>query len=196
MLSGSQWEKTLLDFAEKFETHKKELHRDLTMFSASGIEQTHVKLSAVAETIDKLQLFASLRPREERDLQKFIDDNGGPDAVWGDADLREKLEQLADESEISREEKFMSRATNIFDEIGRDLQSTMQQLFNENQRTFEVHFQSRWDRLVGSLQTSLPQVNHEQSPWTEVQDDVSVTILQHTSLTGHLRTYGHYGGTG
>ncbi|KAF8647842.1 hypothetical protein AX16_006510 [Volvariella volvacea WC 439] len=90
------YEGRLAEYGAKFEAHKVTLERALTVHTAVGVDtanqkldQQDVQLKAIQQQLE--HLFTKLDTPKEREVQKFIEENGGAKACIEKEDLLNKM---------------------------------------------------------------------------------------------------------
>ncbi|KAF9462351.1 hypothetical protein BDZ94DRAFT_1322722 [Collybia nuda] len=113
-VKSSIYEARLAEYATLFVEHRKSLELSLAMHTSLGVDSANQKLDgqgdrlrSIEEKLDMLLLFRKLDTPREKDVQKFIEDNGGAKACINNPELLEELVSKSGES-LSR---FSGRET-------------------------------------------------------------------------------------
>ncbi|TFK62847.1 hypothetical protein BDN72DRAFT_929692 [Pluteus cervinus] len=75
-LKSKIYEDKLAEFCSAFESNKAELQRALSIHTARWVYAANEKLGSIENQID--QIFRKLDSPEEKDIQRFFEENGGP----------------------------------------------------------------------------------------------------------------------
>lgn len=146
--------------ADVFTKHREEFQFLLSLYTALGVQSANHKLDGVTDQLKSIEnklddvhaIFRHLDSPHERDLRKFIDERGGPDALLNNdfllAEILEKGVEM-DESDLMGHKR---RSTNLADlkadllrELEEDLDATLQKNFDIFDRKLEMQHQRLLD---------------------------------------------------
>ncbi|KAF5367207.1 hypothetical protein D9757_012218 [Collybiopsis confluens] len=159
--TSPNWEKKFEDFLTKFKQHREVIHDDLIVFIAMGMKEVQTMLSKISQTISIGHLLQLLRSPEERELQYFVDANGGPASVLKNNELMQELIKRSGESASTP----WRQPNEVFQEIMREIKMTVADSIEANMEQFSLKFlvqqQQMTDRLETSMQHALGEGPHE-----------------------------------
>lgn len=144
-IKSFKYEGRLAAFGVKFEENRAALDRALTMHTAIGVDTVNQKLDQII-----LVLFRKLDTPREKDVQKFIDENGGVKACIDKDELLAKLVGKSGESLSPRsggtgqggDDLGAMRKT-----LNRELQEDIDQVLKQNLALFGRKLDIQSDRL-------------------------------------------------
>ncbi|TFK64963.1 hypothetical protein BDN72DRAFT_922091 [Pluteus cervinus] len=141
-LKSKIYESRLAEFGVTFESNKTELQRALSLHVTQGVDTANEKLNAQSLKLDSveskidliLQIFRKLDTPREKEVQKFLDDSGGPKTCIEDDDLLTRLVEISGErfSAINgpaMEDKTIGRAREV---LLKELQEDVNKMFETN----------------------------------------------------------------
>ncbi|KAJ3860918.1 hypothetical protein EV359DRAFT_84845 [Lentinula novae-zelandiae] len=159
-LKARVYEDRLASHADVFTKHREEFQFLLNLYTALGVQSANHKLDGVTDQLKSIEnklddvhaIFRHLDSPHERDLRKFIDERGGPDALLNNdfllAEVLEKGVEM-DESDLMGHKR---RSTNLADlkadllrELEEDLDATLQKNFDIFDRKLEMQHQRLLD---------------------------------------------------
>ncbi|THG94425.1 hypothetical protein EW026_g7045 [Hermanssonia centrifuga] len=162
------WETKLKTFSDAFAAHRDGLHRELAMHASLRIEQAvagvtnlNTTLHGTNTKIDMMMLFEQLRSPEERELWKFIQIKGGPEAFLNDDALMDEL--------VKKNKEESSDPFSKTHALQMELKMGVNELIKENDSLFDRKFQAHQvilieemesamtrlgDRIIGALRTN------------------------------------------
>ncbi len=185
-LKSKIYESRLAEFGATFENNKPALQRALSLHVTRGIDTANEKLNTQSLKLDSvegkmdiiLQIFRKLDTPREKEVQKFLNESGGPKTCIEDDDLLARLVEISGEtfSAISgpaMEDKTLGRAREV---LLKELQEDVNKMFEAN----FVGFQRKL--AMQSYQLAAIQASNEHI----------VTMLKsgsHEKILDHVRAY-------
>ncbi|KAF8989784.1 hypothetical protein BDQ17DRAFT_1288362 [Cyathus striatus] len=105
-LKSKIYEQRLADYAERFVDNRNNLQLAITIHMSLGVDSANEKLDKQDEQLRSIgeqlrELFRKLDTPRERDMLKFVEDNGGPRACIEENGLLEKLLKKSGETAAS-----------------------------------------------------------------------------------------------
>jgi hypothetical protein len=98
VLKGPIYDLRLADYATVFADHRTEIQRALAIHTALGVDaanrslaEVHQSVRAVDEKMNMLVLFEKLNSPHEKEIMKFIESKGGPNACLADDTILKEL---------------------------------------------------------------------------------------------------------
>lgn len=165
------WERTLNDFASKFEEHRVALQTFLTVLINSNVEHVDSVLADAYEAIkrvdskiDVLLPFEKLQSDQERSIRQYVEANGGEEKVLENNRLLQELLSRYDDgggqpSSTERQEKLAQELReDMRKDIGELLQSALgisSNLFDALSMLMETTMRREGDYIVGSVLSGL-----------------------------------------
>lgn len=132
------WEGQLEEYASKFVDHRENLQHDLAMHASLTID-------SLGQNVNVMLLLRQLQSPVERDLAKFIHDNGGPEAFLQDDRLWEELRKRAppDELDASRSE------------LQKELTADVKEIIKAREDVFIRKFEAKQVSLLDEMDTRM-----------------------------------------
>lgn len=126
VLTSWKWQAKFTDVAQRFAAHKADIQYNLQLHAGVTITATNVTVNAVDHKVDELMrmVFTLMQSAEERELDAFIVESGGPDTVTKDDQLLSKLLSI----QKTRGESRQKRELTVVDtrkEIGKDIEQVL-----------------------------------------------------------------------
>lgn len=199
-MKSSIYESRLADYANLFVDHRKSLELGLTIHTSLGVDSANQKLDgqgtrlkAIEEKLDMFLLFRKLDTPREKDVHKFIEDNGGAKACINNAELLEELVSKSGESLSRFSGREMGRRSNelpdikkkLLKELGEDIDDALKR----NMVLFERKLDIQSKQLTDAVQqesdyiiTSLLSGAHDR-----ITDPVSNANLENIVLGAELQ---------
>lgn len=126
MLTSWKWQAKFADVVQLFASHKADIQYNLQLHAGVTITATNVTVTSVDHKVDELMrmVFTLMQSAEERELEAYIKESGGPDAVIKDDQLLSKLLSI----QKARNEPRQKRDVTVADtrkEIGKDIEQVL-----------------------------------------------------------------------
>ncbi|PPR01646.1 hypothetical protein CVT24_001622 [Panaeolus cyanescens] len=172
-IKSTIYENRLAEFAETFMEHRRKLELAFALHSSAGIDDANEKLDhhtnrlrTIEKKLDMIAVFRQVETQRERELQKFITDNGGVKYCLNNDDLLAELVNKSGETISRIGGKETSRKTTdlhgIRKKLFKELMEDIDEVFNRNMVLFEkkldMHgkqmqevIQSESDHIINSL---------------------------------------------
>ncbi|TFK67035.1 hypothetical protein BDN72DRAFT_915436, partial [Pluteus cervinus] len=155
-LKSKIYENRLAEYGATFETNKTELQRALSMHTVRGVDTANEKLDSMEIKVDLiLQMFRKLDSPREKDVQKFLEENGGPRTCLESSELLTRL--------ISKSGETLSEASGSMEKV-EDVVSARKALLKEWQEDVEEMF--RKNMVVFERKLSMQLVQLQDTIWT------------------------------
>ncbi|TFK64974.1 hypothetical protein BDN72DRAFT_962869 [Pluteus cervinus] len=149
-LKSKIYESRLADFGAIFEGNKADLQRALSLHTARGVDAANEKLGSMENKVDQiLQIFQQLNSPREKELQEFIEKNGGSKACIEDDALLEKLVSKGGET-LTGVSGLVGRGDdrwNARQVLLKELQEDVGEMFKKNLVIFEKKLVIQLDQL-------------------------------------------------
>lgn len=157
------YESRLADFGVRFLDHKNKLEHSLAIHTSLGVDSANEKLdnqerrlSSIEEKLNMILLFRKLDSPRERDVQRFIDDNGGAKACIYNDELLEELVAKSGDSLTRLSGREAGRRSNdlpdIRKKLSKELQEDIDEAFNRNMVLFERKLEIQSKQLTETIQ--------------------------------------------
>lgn len=146
------YEKKFATHMEIFALRRSELQSVISEYLAIGMSSANVALAEVGKKLDVMddkldviisKLFRNLDTQREREVFKFMQQNGGPEKCVNDLDLLPKLISKAGESHS------MAGSSAVYDQKGlQELQKQLREALGEDlEKVLEKHY-SRFEKIL------------------------------------------------
>ncbi|PPQ65654.1 hypothetical protein CVT24_011808 [Panaeolus cyanescens] len=139
------YESRLAGWGDKFVGHKKEIQDRLTIHTALGVDRANEKLdktqetlTALSEKLDMMMVFRALDSPREREMNKFIEENGGAKAVIEDQSKLQKLVSKSGESveQLGGDSRNAGDIASVQKSLMKELAEDIEELFEKNMALF------------------------------------------------------------
>ncbi|KAF5375792.1 hypothetical protein D9757_011207 [Collybiopsis confluens] len=149
--TSPEWEKRFEDILTSFKQHQQNIHGDLTILIGAGMKEAQTMLMKISETTSMTLLLQLLRSPKEQELQRFVEENGGPARFLEDNQLMQELVIKTGDSETMS----LNELTELSNEIKREVKKTVKESIEENFELFSGKFLAQQGQLKDHLDTSI-----------------------------------------
>ncbi|TFK65241.1 hypothetical protein BDN72DRAFT_207076 [Pluteus cervinus] len=165
-LKSKIYEGRLAEYGATFESNKTEIQRSLSMHTARGVDAANEKLDAQGLKIDSmegkidqvLQIFRKLDTPREKEVQKFLEENGGPKACVEKDELLAKLVTKSGETLSAVSGSILRRGGddmgNARKALSKELQEDVDEMFKKNIVVFERKLDMQFAQLEDTIHQS------------------------------------------
>ncbi|KAJ7617951.1 hypothetical protein FB45DRAFT_932998 [Roridomyces roridus] len=146
-LKSKIYESRLAGYVTLFATHKRDIEFALSMHTALGVDLVNKKLDGQDEHFQVIEetmeaIFRKLDTPRERDVQKIIDDNGGPKACCdNDSTLQELVLKSGEGGDIASARRL----------VAKELSEDVDELFRRNGELFDRKLEAQNKQLADTI---------------------------------------------
>lgn len=152
------YESRLAGYASLFSDHRTEIERALTIHTALGVDTANLKLDnqdkklrSIEDKLDMMLLFRKLDSPREKDVQKFMDENGGAKACIEKDELLNKLIAKSGESIATYSEHAPGKRSDDLTAARKKLNKELLEDLDEALKKNLVLFERKLDVLTDSI---------------------------------------------
>ncbi|KAJ7596026.1 hypothetical protein C8J56DRAFT_1043125 [Mycena floridula] len=169
-LHASAWNGQLASYAVKFESRRGELKFALQMRIATGVDEINANVKEMREMF--MQMFATYRTPQEREIGTWIERNGGEKAVLDDKD--KCLQMLKKESSMSQgsSHHMQTRSVAVVDD-----DTAITNLRKEYRQDIKVLIQDNMEGYMKRFTMGIEQLNEDLTAKIAHQGDRIINAL-------------------
>lgn len=159
ILKSPVYESRLAAFSVTFADHRKELEFTLTIHTTVGVDAANVALAelskgmkAVNEKLDMIAVFRRLDTPQEKKLQKFVNENGGPEAVIANDQGMAALADLEKDEPVSGTKKQIKVDIMVVNKMRLEFREDFEGSLQKNMTVFARKLEMQAKQIVDDVE--------------------------------------------